>query len=286
MALLPLFLQIDAEPVVTVAAVASHAQVWAIVCTAITAAVALGTGLRGWYDGALSSLDLLLGGVLLFASVGIAFIPAGFPWTMLALLLPILFLSSSIRVRLSQKRTGGRIRDEEYAKCRRVLARDPRNAAALGQLAELLEADGHLRDALDAYETCAQCDVSAITVQHRMARLRERVTLAETGQGRCVACGTLQPLAVGQCFKCGRVFDPGIVYRARLLRLPRYVPALGLLCAMLMAGTLVFTLAYAMMPLTPWLSIATGLCLLLAVVLVLYLVSAYRKAGRDPGAGR
>lgn len=268
---------------VPVVAGVAPSQVVAVLATAVAVAVALGVGLRGWYDGALSTLDLFIGGCVLFAAVGVAFIPAGFPWALLALAAPILFLSTSVRMRVWHQRTLARLREEEYAKCRRVLARDPRNAAALAQMAELLEADGRLRDAMEFYETCALCDVSAITAQHRIDRLRERVVQAETGQGRCPGCGTMQPLATGRCFKCGRSFDHGVVFRARLLRLPRHVPMLALVGAMLLAATMVFSLAYAILPQTPWLSIATGICLPLAVFLTLYLLHAYHAAG---GEGR
>jgi len=99
------------------------------------------------------------------------------------------------------------MRLEDYEKCRRVLARDPRNGAAYVMLGELLERDGKPTEALAAYEQSQTFDTNQVELKHRVERLQDMLALAESGQMRCPYCRTIQVKGPGRCWSCGSVLD-------------------------------------------------------------------------------
>ncbi len=97
------------------------------------------------------------------------------------------------------------MRREDYAKCQRILARDPRNAAAYAMLGELLERDGKPAEALKAYEASLANDPKQINMNYRVECLQDEQALRESGQIRCPLCRTIQVKSPGRCWQCGTV---------------------------------------------------------------------------------
>lgn len=175
--------------------------------------------LRGWTNGQFTCAEVVGAGALALLFFSLCIVPGGFPWNLFLLLIPVIYGNSSLRSRWSQKRLLRRMREEDYAKCERILARDPRNAAAYALLGQLYEEDERWREALQAYEEAQRLDSSEGVTRRRFLAMQERVGLEESGQVKCSGCLTVQPIDTGVCWKCGRVLDQRRAVRGRISRL-------------------------------------------------------------------
>ena len=142
-------------------------------------------GLNLWGQGALSCAELLGAAILLLLFFSLFSVPGGFPWNLLILLIPVGYAATNLIYRRSYNRILRDMRAQDYTRCRRLVAQDPRNAAAHAMLGQLLEEDGRLSEALDAYREVVKLDPNDISARHRLDRLAERVGLAESGQVKC-----------------------------------------------------------------------------------------------------
>ncbi|MHB9025190.1 MAG: hypothetical protein ACYC7E_13630 [Armatimonadota bacterium] len=164
-------------------------------------------GFNLWGNNALSCSQAV--GMAAFGLLFLAlnFVPGAFPWSLFALLLPVIYLVLALRPSGSQRRLLHELRQEDYAVCERIVAQDPRNAAAHARLGQLYEEDKLYAQALEAYEESLRLDERQPQISYRFRMLQETVGLKESRQVRCPGCVTIQPADTGICWKCGRVFN-------------------------------------------------------------------------------
>jgi hypothetical protein len=182
-------------------------QIIVIFCGVLLLLGSLSIILRSWQDGSLScgaALAACITSLIIF----IFCISSGWGWWKgLLILLPTVYLLLQIRTGFNSKRMMNALNLEEYTRCRRIIARDPKNAAAHARLGELLESEKKYDEALESYAESLLLDPYQHKVEYLHNKLRERIGLSESKQIKCPGCLTIQPDTRGYCWKCGRLLN-------------------------------------------------------------------------------
>ncbi|MHB9131119.1 MAG: tetratricopeptide repeat protein [Armatimonadota bacterium] len=261
----------------------------AIAAVVLGGAILLGglaaLGVYSWSVDRLSCGELVGGGflVLLFLSLCLT---GWFPWNLFLFVIPLVYGLTAFRSRSSSNRLLREMRAQDYQRCERVIALDPKNAAAHALLGELLEKDNRITEAMEAYHESLRLDPSQGRIRYRCERLVENQGLKESRQVKCSGCMTIQPRESGICWKCGRVLDAPRALRTRLRRMD----GRGRMAVLVMVSMSVITLVS--LPLLADEYVRTwGLVLLLigltgGIASGVFVVKAYRIVLDDEWVGR
>lgn len=151
-----------------------------------------------------SSIAVLILVVILLCIVAmIAAFGSPLMWLILALLLGLNF-TLPVLATVAGKRADRAMTNEDIERCQRVIARDPKNAAAHGFLGDAYLKIGCYQDAAEAYQ--AAVTLSPQTTQREKSQLRKALEKV-TGESKqieiCPGCRAEQPAGRVKCEHCG-----------------------------------------------------------------------------------